>query len=82
MNRDSIKGDWELLMKHIKYWLRKEVSKIYEKVQIMGVTNEEKKLVIYVDENRKRIQDLELVVKEITLKLDQVKYILNEPGRH
>ena len=56
-------------MKHIKYWLRKEVSKIYEKVQLKGIDKEEaeRKLEKYVDENRKRIQDLEL---------------LSEPGRH
>ncbi len=70
-------------MKHIKYWLRKEVSKIYEKIQIrdMPPENANIKCEKFMNENRKRIQDLELVVKEIVYKVNQVKHALNNSER-
>lgn len=71
-------------MKYIRYWLKKEVLKTYNKVQISGIPQEKAnvKLEKYADESRRRIQDLELVVKEMAFKIDQMKYLLNDPGRH
>tara|TARA_R110000796_G_scaffold252565_1_gene387860 strand:- start:1028 stop:1213 length:186 start_codon:yes stop_codon:yes gene_type:complete len=55
-------------MKHITFWLKKKViSKIYEKSHIRFLTPPEHSDTIekFIDENRKRIQDLELVVQEL-----------------
>jgi hypothetical protein len=67
-------------MKYVRMWLTKQLSRSYERSRLKGLTETETNLEIekFIDENRKRIQDLELIVKEMAQKWDQLK---QESGR-
>jgi vacuolar-type H+-ATPase subunit I/STV1 len=62
-------------MKYLTYWLRKEVSKVYDKLSLRNKQRHEAEIETenYVNENRKRIQDLELVTKDIAKTIDRMK---------
>lgn len=71
-------------MKYIRLWLDKQLSRSYERARLRGQPQEKAEIECekFIDENRKRIQDLELVVKEMAQKLEQIRLSLNESGRH
>jgi len=60
-------------MRYIKLWLSKHLSRSYERSRLKGLDKEKADKVIesFIDENRRRIQDLELVTKELVQKLDK-----------
>ena len=67
-------------MKYIKLWLSKQLSRSYERSRLKGLDKDKAEKVVesFIDENRRRIQDLELVTKELAQKLEKLN---QESGR-
>lgn len=62
-------------MKYIKLWLNKKIPRSYQRSGLKGLPTEIslREAEKFINENRKRIQDLELIVKELAQKIAKLE---------
>lgn len=61
-------------MKYLRLWLNKKVPRSYQRSGLKGLdpNQAQKQTELFINESRKRIQDLELAVKEMAQKLESI----------
>ncbi len=62
-------------MRYIRLWLHKQIPRSYQRSGLKGLSLEQgqRETEKFINESRKRIQDLELVVRELSQKIAKLE---------